>query len=521
MRTIVLVGFMGAGKSTVGRLLAARLGLGFVDSDDEIERVAGTSIAEIFAAGGEGRFRELERSVVQDALNGSGGVVALGGGALGDPATRAALEWTTVVHLDVSFMTAMHRVGDDQRRPLLTKGDVKALFDERQAVYRSAADITVATDDKTPDAIAEEIAGGFKTDDLFGRIHVATPDPYDVLVGHGLLAEIGRELPIPGDTRVAAVITHPSLRLYAEPIAGALNARSVSTSIIEVPEGEGSKDLAQAGALFTTLASSGLHRGDVIVAVGGGVVCDLVGFVASTYRRGIEVVYVPTTLLAQVDAAIGGKTAVNLPEGKNLVGTFHQPAAVICDVATLVSLPEPELISGLAEVVKYGLIADPGLLDVLVRRRAEIEARDPEVLSEIVSRAVRIKARIVTQDERDKGARAVLNYGHTLGHALEHARHDLRHGEAIALGMMAAAYLAEDRGRVGPEIIDRQREVLNAVGLPTSIRISWDEVESFLKQDKKYRGGLRFVLLSAIGSPEIDVEIPDDAVQRMLTRLAR
>lgn len=514
---IVLVGFMGAGKTTVGARLADRLGKPFMDTDAEIERSAGASIAEIFATRGEGAFRELERDSIEAALRRPDGVVSLGGGALGDPATRAALEWMDVVFLDVSFSEAMRRVGAANDRPMLKDADPKALYDERQRAFASAADITVATDDREIEDIVDELADHFERSFTDARVRVETDPPYDVIVGSGLLENLRQLVPFPESAGRAVVVTHPRVRSYAEEIARSLKVNDVA--ILEVPEGETSKQLAGAGDLYDGMAGAGIRRGDVVVAVGGGVICDLAGFVASTYHRGIAVAHVPTTLLAQVDAAIGGKTALNLAVGKNLVGTFHQPIGVLCDVQTLGTLPAEEFRSGIAEAVKTGFIGDPGLLDLLETRAEGIIERDAEALCALVLRCVAVKASVVAADEKEQGIRAILNYGHTFGHALEHTTRGLRHGEAISLGMMAAAYTARELDLVDEEVVEVHRRVLTRFGLPVSASVTLDELEPLMMQDKKTGETPRFVLLKGIGVPIHGVEVPREVLVNALKRM--
>lgn len=514
---IVLVGFMGAGKSSVGARLADRLGKAFIDTDSELERSAGASIAEIFDRVGERGFRELERSVIEAALQRTDGIASLGGGALGDPATRAALEWADVVFLDVSFAEAMRRIGDDDDRPMLRNTDPKALYDERREMYVSAADVTVTTDGRDIEEIVEELAGRFGGTARDTRVRVETEHPYDVLIGDGLLERFTELVPVPDMAHRAALITHPVLRSYAEKVADSLT--SIDTTILEAPEGESSKQLLHAAALYDGLAGAGLRRGDVVVGVGGGVICDLAGFVASTYHRGLAVVHVPTSLLAQVDAAIGGKTAVNLDAGKNLVGTFHQPIAVICDVGTLRTLPEDEFRSGMAEVVKAGLVGDPGLVELLEERADAIMQRDPDTLRAVIVRCVALKASVVAADEREHGLRAILNYGHTFGHALEHTTRGLRHGEAISLGMMAAAYTAHELDLVDKATVETHKRVLSRFGLPVTAEMTLEELEPLMIQDKKSGDVPRFVLLKGVGVPVHGVEVSREVLESALKRM--
>ena len=535
---IVLIGFMGAGKTTVGRLFAEAVRLPFADSDDLVVARAGRSIPEIFNGPGEDLFRLIERDVIQDALKRGDGVLALGGGALGDPDIHVALTGHTVVYLKVSLREAMARVGGDPDRPMLAL-DPEALYRDRVQTYDLAADCTVDTDILTPEEVVERLIDMIVVDLAKAevrRIPVTTDGGrYEVQVGRGLKDDLGRRLPkLPGAEK-AFVVTHPSLAALAEAPLRSLDEAGFRTDVAFVPEGEGSKSLEVATALYDWLARSGAHRTDLVVALGGGVVCDLSGFVASTYARGVAVAHVPTSLLAQVDAAIGGKTGVNLPQGKNLVGTFHQPCAVVCDVDTLSSLAPAELRSGLAEVVKYGFIAAPDLLPLVVDNAGPILAGDPDLLQEVVGRSAWIKADIVAADERERGVRAHLNYGHTFAHAIERmaglgatggghtpASHlvGIRHGEAVSLGMMAAAHLSAELGRLDAEAVETHRRVLEAVGLPVRASLDVDDLEPAWQLDKKYRQGVRFVLLNAIGAPEAGIEAPREVLARALERMS-
>lgn len=524
---IVLVGFMGAGKTTVGRILAARLHLPFADVDALVEARAGASIPELFERSGQAAFRRLESEVAQEVLRGPDAVVALGGGGLGDPAIATALEWATVVYLDVSFGEAMRRVGTSAARPMLQRTDPRGLYESRRAAYERAADLTVAVDRRSPAEIAEEIAAaaGAPDDAATARVNVPLGDrSYDVVVGDRLVERLAEVAPPPPDAEKAFVVTHPELEAAAADAVASLSSAGLKTHTFTVPAGEGSKSLAAATGLLAQLAESGAHRHDLVVGFGGGVVTDLAGFVASTYHRGMPVVHVATTLLAQVDAAIGGKTAVNLPQGKNLVGTFHQPRAVVCDVSTLRTLPPPELAAGMAEVVKYGLIADPDLLGVVERRAGDVFSCDAGVLGEIVRRSASIKAEVVARDETEGGPRAHLNYGHTFGHAIEHvtARSEtpLRHGEAVALGMMAAAYAANELGRIDDAAVAAHRRALEAARLPVSAAFALGDLEEAWRHDKKYRRGVRFVLLAGLGRPEAGVEVDRNTLLRALRRLS-
>jgi 3-dehydroquinate synthase/shikimate kinase/3-dehydroquinate synthase len=521
---IVLVGFMGAGKTTVGRRLALMAGLPFIDVDENIERAAMKGIREIFVSEGEPAFRSRERAAISEALGGDEGVVALGGGALDDPLTRTDLEWHDVVHLDVSFSEALRRIGGDDSRPMLARSDPKALYDERARHYERVARVSVTTDGKRPEAIAKEVAGslGIEVAGDVERVVVNVQPPYDVVIGEQLLTRLDEFLPDTSAAEKAAIVTHDSLRSLADPVAGVLRRRNLEVGVIDVPEGERAKSLDRVALLYEAFADAVLHRRDLVVAVGGGVITDLAGFAASTYNRGMSVIHVPTTLLGQVDAAIGGKTGVNLETGKNLVGTIHQPSLVVCDVATLRSLPEEEFVSGLAEVAKYGFIDDPDLLDLLMSGSTMLLAREPSLLREVVARCAAAKAAIVAVDEKETGVREVLNYGHTFAHAIERSSDfSIRHGHAVALGMMAAAYLAHELRRIETDVVDRHTEVLEALGLPVRADLDLEVLEKAWVRDKKYRGGMRFVLLSSLGKAEPGVTADRAAIARSLERLRR
>jgi shikimate kinase / 3-dehydroquinate synthase len=524
---IVLVGFMGSGKTTVGRLVAARVGLPFIDTDAEITGRTRSSIKEIFDRQGEPGFRAIERDAALDALHGGDAVVALGGGALGDPVIRDALRGCRVFHLRVGFAEAMRRVRSDGDRPMLAAADPHALFEDRRPGYEASSEAGVDTDGRSPQEVASDIAarvtghppGG---DRVRTVVFPLADRSYEVHIGPGLVSRMSTLLPDLEGAEKAFVVTHESLRQQASDVTEALGTGGLSTVVLTVPEGEEAKSLDVAGSLYRELSDAAAHRHDVVVGVGGGVITDVAGFVASTYARGMPVVHVPTTLLGQVDAAVGGKTALNLPRGKNLVGTFYQPRAVICDVDLLATCPVEELRSGMAEVAKYGFIADPDLLAYVESNGRRVYECDGDVLVETVSRSVAIKASIVAADEREAGQRAILNYGHTFAHAIEHAAGfgRIRHGEAVSMGMMAAAHLARELGRITDDVVDVHRRVLSALDLPVSARLSLDELERGWALDKKHLRGVRFVLLSDLAKPEAGVKAPRESIAGALERLA-
>jgi len=318
----------------------------------------------------------------------------------------------------------------------------------------------------------------------------------------------------------ACVLTDQNCQKYARPVENGLRAAGTPIHRIVLPPGEVQKSLATAGRIHQQMAKAGLDRKSALYAVGGGVITDLGGFVASTYMRGIRVHLFPTTLLGQVDAAIGGKTAVNLPQGKNLVGTFYQPASVFCDPSVLKTLPPREYVSGLGEVVKYGIIRDAELFATIEKNIEGIRSRDPGVLDEIVYRCVAIKADVVTKDEKESGERAILNYGHTIGHALEAAGGYklLQHGEAVSIGMEAEAILSMELGIAPLELLAAQNRLLKLCGLPTRVKkMPEKKVLAALKLDKKnVSGRTRFVLPEAIGKVRWGVEVPPDLIAAAL-----
>jgi len=340
------------------------------------------------------------------------------------------------------------------------------------------------------------------------RITVGGERPYDVVVGAGVLGELPR-LVAPRErqgTAAVAVIHAAGRGEIAAAACRVLAQAGYRVHAEGIPDGEAAKDIAVAARLWSRLAAHRLGRADCIVGIGGGAACDLAGFVAATWLRGVRVVLVPTTLLAMVDAAIGGKTAVNIPEGKNLVGAFHSPAGVLADPATLATLPRREYVSGLAEVIKAGFIADPAVLDLVESDPGQAAVPAGASAGELIERAIRVKAAVVAEDVREAGRRELLNYGHTLGHAIERVEgFGFRHGEAVAIGMTYAAELGRLAGRLDDRTARRHREVLTAVGLPTRYRLdAWPQLRTAMGVDKKARGSrLRFIVLDGLAQPGV------------------
>jgi len=481
-----LIGFMGAGKTTAARTL----GEAAVDVDEVIEARRGRRVQDIFAQEGESAFREVEEQVTLELLaDPAVEVVALGGGAIGSPRVREALAQTRVIWLETVWEDAWQRVAGNGIRPLAADPRrFNELHVERQPVYESLADVIVpATHSKRIREVVDALEGLPHADTkmLWATTGGASSD-YPVYIGRGLVTEHSF-WPVTISGRRLQVSDYNAGRLYGdrfEPFLGD----------VRIMPGEQSKTIAHAEIVWTEMVRHGATRSDVMVALGGGVVGDLAGFCAATYQRGMRVVQVPTTLVAQVDSAIGGKTGVDLAEAKNYVGAFHQPSAVIADPATLQTLPPEELAAGYAEVVKTGLISGGALWD---RITAGAAATDPEV----IAACAHVKVRIVSQDELDRGLRQLLNLGHTVAHAIEtatgYARY--RHGEAVGLGL-----LAELRLSGADELRAQVKDMLLAAGLPG--RLEGTDVDAVIYatgRDKKRTaaGPVPFVLCPAPGRP--------------------
>jgi 3-dehydroquinate synthase len=344
------------------------------------------------------------------------------------------------------------------------------------------------------------------------RISVGGEASYDVVIGTGLLGDLPGLL---GGGVERVLVVHPrALRATGEAVRDDLVAQGFSAFVAEVPDAEEAKSAEVASFLWGVLGQAGFTRSDAVVSVGGGAVTDLAGFVAATWLRGVRVVHLPTTLLGMVDAAVGGKTGINTAEGKNLVGAFHPPAGVLCDLSTLETLPPNDFVAGLAEVIKCGFIADPVILDIIEADPEAATRPDGASVRELVERAVAVKAKVVSEDLKESSLREILNYGHTFGHAIEQVeRYAWRHGAAVSVGMVYVAELARLAGRLDDEVVDRHRSILSSVGLPVSYRGDrWPGLYDAMRRDKKNRGSLlRFVVLDGVARPN-RLEGPDPAL---------
>ncbi|MFC8592454.1 3-dehydroquinate synthase [Streptomyces atroolivaceus] len=533
---LVLVGPMGVGKSTVGELLAGRLGTTYRDTDADVVATAGKAIPEIFFDDGEECFRALERQAVRDAIAQHPGVLALGGGAVLDAETRALLGGLPVVYLSMDVDEAVRRVGLNTARPLLAvnpRRQWRELMDARRPLYEEVATVTVATDARTPEEVAQAIIEALELPERTGepvpsgqektrmseqgttRIQIAGTagtDPYEVLVGRRLLGELPNLI---GDRAKRVAVLHPeALAETGEAVREDLAAQGYEAIAIQLPNAEEAKTVEVAAYCWKALGQTGFTRTDVIVGVGGGATTDVAGFVAASWLRGVRWIAVPTTVLAMVDAAVGGKTGINTAEGKNLVGAFHPPAGVLCDLAALDSLPVHDYVSGMAEIIKAGFIADPVILDLVEADPQGARTPSGPHTAELIERSIRVKAEVVSSDLKESGLREILNYGHTLAHAIEkNERYKWRHGAAVSVGMVFAAELGRLAGRLDDATADRHRAVLESVGLPLTYRgDQWPKLLENMKVDKKSRGDLlRFIVLDGIGKPTV-LEGPDPAV---------
>lgn len=537
-KSVVLVGLMGAGKTSVGRRLAARLGLPFRDADAEIEAAAGCTVSELFERHGEGHFRDGERRVVRRLLAGEPVVLATGGGAFMDPRTRAAVRAEAVsVWLRCPLPVLLRRTAGRATRPLLRAGDpaqiLHRLMQQRHPVY-AEADLVVECGEEGVDATTARVLAAVLGWRPPRRLHVALASAaYDVVIGDGLLARAGAQLaPVLASRRCVVVTDEAVAALHLPALLHGLAEAGIEARTITVPPGEASKSLAQYGRVVEGLLAAGVDRRTAVLALGGGVVGDLAGFAAATTLRGLPFVQVPTTLLAQVDSSVGGKTGVNTAHGKNLVGAFHQPRLVLADTGVLATLPGRELRAGYAEVVKAGLIGDAGFYAWCEGHAAALlgagagangagagggaagtgAAGGREALAEAVLRACAFKAAVVGEDEREEaaeGGRALLNLGHTFGHALEaEMGYDgrLLHGEAVAAGLGLAFRLSARLGFCAEADAARVTRHLDAVALPSgpgmlNQRFSAERLIGHMRRDKKARDGtLRFVLARGIGA---------------------
>ncbi len=522
MRNLILTGFMGTGKTTVGRILARRFGLEFLDTDDEIERTCGCSVAELFARDGESCFRQLETQIFSEALQASGQVIATGGGTLLSGSNRLLLgSDQEVVCLTCDPDTIAQRVGDARQRPLFDPRQprkVRTLLAEREPVYSLYSQVD--TTNRSPEQVAQAVT------DLIPLAEAAAFDLTQtqqsrVLFEAGLLPRAGTTLARHGLTASVLVLTDSTVA--GLPIFNAMRASlaaaGLDTHVHTIHPGEEHKTLQTMDGVYQAAMQARLDRSSTVLGMGGGVVGDMAGLLAATYLRGLNLVLAPTTLLAQVDAAIGGKVGVDFHAAKNMIGAFKPANLVLIDPAALRTLPASTLAEGLVEVIKIGFMCSQALISQL----EEVTLDDVLEHPQIIRAAAHQKVEIVQRDPLERGDRMLLNFGHTIGHGLEAASaYRLSHGQAVSIGMVAETRLAVTHGWCAESTLETLRSLLARFSLPTEVgHIDCDAVLRFVGQDKKRRAGaIRLAIPRDIGDGAV-VEVSLDDVRSALTEGAK
>jgi shikimate kinase/3-dehydroquinate synthase len=503
---LFLYGPSGSGKSTTGKLLAESLNIQFLDLDAEIENITGQTISRFMDEKGEAAFREAEKRVLHKSINNAEKVIALGGGTLLDDDNRTLVKSKgPVIFLDADPSILTARLAQDaNQRPLLDgelETSLKLLLEKREAHYNSFPLRVDAS--RQPDQVVRDIQR------CLGRYHLRTMPPgYDVLVQEGGLDSLGEMLRLRGFGETVLVVCDRNVApLYAERVTASVKSARFTASKVIIPAGEAHKTIETVSSLWRACLQGAIDRKSTIIALGGGVVGDLAGFTAATFMRGCRWIALPTTLLAMVDASIGGKTGFDLPEGKNLVGAFYPPGFVLADPDVLHTLPVRELRAGLAEVIKHGVIADPELFHLCAEGWNSVTSKLPDV----VRRGAAVKVVVIEEDPYEQGFRAALNFGHTVGHAVELVSgFRMAHGEAVAVGMVAEARLAERLSIADTGLADKLVAALSGLGLPVEISqdLPRSEIVSAMKVDKKKsRGIVRFALPVKIGEVKVGVEV--------------
>jgi len=546
---IFLVGLMGAGKTTVGKALAKKLNKRFIDSDHEIEARTGATIPLIFEIEGEASFRRREAEVIRDLTAQDDIVLATGGGAILDPESRTYLNSRgTVIYLRASVHSLLQRTSHDKNRPLLQKGDPRKTLEEltriRDPLYNEVAHFVIDTGRPNVQYLMHSILSQLgpehgpqatisESQQSSQALNSMMPPPstsqvlhvdlgdrsYPITIGQSLLdnPEIVAAK-IPG-SRVAVVTNTVVAPLYLEQLSFTLAAAGKKVTPIILPDGEEEKNWENLMKVFDVLLAEKCDRKTTLVALGGGVIGDMTGFAAAAYMRGVPFVQIPTTLLSQVDSSVGGKTGINHPLGKNMIGAFYQPQAVIADTLTLNTLPDRELSAGLSEVIKHGAIIDAPFFDWIEANMSQLVARDAEALAYAIRRSCEIKADVVRQDEREGGLRAILNFGHTFGHAIEAGMGYgvWLHGEAVGCGIVMAADLSHRLGFIDAATKDRITAVVKSAGLPiVAPNLGTERWLELMEVDKKNEGGqIKFILLKPLGSTII-MSVPQDTLLQTL-----
>lgn len=540
-KNIFITGFSGAGKSTVGKHLAMMLGWSFVDTDKHIEHQENKSISSIFEGYGELEFRKIETKTINEVCQSQYQVVATGGGVVLSEVNRLLMqEHGIIVCLEATVETLCHRLNSsdssrngDEIRPLLKGAEltskINKLKSARQFVY-SMSNYTVHTDNLSVSEVSANVFRNWKHFEKKNELNLldgatsfveTSQAIYPILVGWGLLDHIAEKMNSTLGT-IAYIITDSGANRYARRVQMKLEAEGgIRSHLFMMESGEKFKSLETVSMVYDWLAELKAERSHLVIAVGGGVVGDLAGFVAATYLRGLKFIQVPTTLLAIMDSSIGGKTGVDLNTGKNLVGAFYQPQFVLSDVETLTTLPTRELISGWAEALKHGLIKDESLINEFERNVDLLLNLDKDVTTSLIKRSLDIKAQVVSEDEHELlGSRIMLNYGHTIGHAIETAGkyEKMLHGEAVSVGMMCAAYISNFLGLLTDKQLDRQQKLLEMYGLPVKASgIDLKDVTNAMLLDKKtLDGSIRWVLLDRIGHSIVKSNISGKVIMEAL-----
>ncbi len=539
---IILVGMMGAGKTTIGKALSVLLNKDFVDSDHEIQDRTGVKIPVIFEIEGEAGFRKRESEVLADLVKKRNMILATGGGAVLSQENREALRQNgVVIYLRASVNDLYRRTRHDKNRPLLqTKNLLERLNElhaQRDVYYRETAHIIMDSGKQGVRFLIQKLIHKLTSFDFqeFNRNHhqnnmqtitvdfatVSEKRSYPIYIGYGILNQIDLVLSHIPQMRVAIISNETVAPLYLGELTAALAKKNIAVIPIILPDGEVHKNWQTLNVIFDALLKNHCERNTTIIALGGGVIGDLTGFAASTYLRGVPFIQIPTSLLAQVDSSVGGKTGINHTLGKNMIGAFYQPRMVLTDSATLNTLPDRELYAGLAEVIKYGLIRDPEFFDWLERNMHRLIARDPEILNQAIQRSCENKAEIVAADEKERGVRALLNLGHTFGHAIENGMGYgvWLHGEAVAAGIVMAAELSLRMKLINDADVERIRNLFLQAKLPViPPNMPPEKYLELMALDKKVESGkTRFILLNRIGEAVMRADISSAVLKETIS----
>jgi shikimate kinase / 3-dehydroquinate synthase len=535
---IILVGMMGAGKTTVGKSLAQATGKTFIDSDHEIQERTGVRIPIIFEIEGEVGFRKRETEVLRELVKMDNIVLATGGGAILKRENRKLLKrHGTVIYLRASVNDLQRRTRYDKNRPLLQTENLHAklteLLAQRESFYLETAHFVVDSGKQGVRNLVNKLTRKLAVysypqnikKNTMQTIAVNLMPPsvqrsYPIYIGDGILEQVGLVLPYLPQKKVAIISNTTIAPLYLDRIRSALENHGVIVIPIILPDGEKYKNWETLNQIFDALLSNHCERNTTIIALGGGVVGDLAGFAAATYLRGVPFIQIPTTLLAQVDSSVGGKTGINHPLGKNMIGAFYQPRLVLTDSTTLNTLSERDLRAGIAEIIKYGLIRDPAFFEWLERNVLRMLSRDPVILNEAIRRSCENKAEIVAADEKESGVRALLNLGHTFGHAIENGMGygAWLHGEAVATGIVIAAELSCRMKLISEADVHRIRQIFLQVGLPVHApNFAPEKYLQLMTLDKKVEAGkMRFILINRIGEAVIRTDISDEMLLKTI-----